>query len=197
MKKTDTPLITILIAEDEEGFRRIYGDALEIEGFEVLRAANGTDAWEILRKRKPDIVILDIILPGINGLDVLRMAKQESETKKIPIIVFSILSEQSDIKRAMQLGADDYACKGKTPPKELIRMIYEIVERNGKNRYAVEVKHAAADGMQLAADINLENGFFCPTCNCTVQLELIRDPTRTDGQWFAGHFTCPACNTNV
>lgn len=90
---------TILILEDQRGFRRIYRDVLEQDGYEVLEAADGEDGWEIILNQKPSLVLLDLGLPVLDGFKVLEKIRRSEQTKDIPVIIFSVLGEPGTSKK--------------------------------------------------------------------------------------------------
>ncbi len=101
----------ILLIEDDTFFREFYASKLKDEGYEVDTAADGVIGIEKLDKVKPDLVLLDIIMPNKDGFDVLEHKSKSPSIKHIPTIVFSTLSQESDVKRAKELGAIDYINK--------------------------------------------------------------------------------------
>lgn len=117
----------ILIVEDEEILRSLLSDKLREEGFEVIEAIDGETGLEKIKKEKPDLVLLDLVLPGIDGYEVLRRAKEDSETAKVPIMVLSNLGQQEEIKKALDLGARSYLIKSNFSLEEISQKINEII----------------------------------------------------------------------
>lgn len=105
MKKQET---SILVVDDERELLRIFQRTLTACGYHVLTAANGNEALTIIAQQTPDLVILDLLLPGINGLEVCRQVRT---TSSLPIIVLSAKDSEHDKVRALDLGADDYVTK--------------------------------------------------------------------------------------
>lgn len=101
----------ILIVEDEEDIAEIIKLNLEKEGFRTVIEEDGLNGFLAVGREKPDLILLDIMLPGINGLDFCRKLKSSPELSKIPIIMISAKSEESDIVIGLELGADDYVTK--------------------------------------------------------------------------------------
>ena len=89
----------ILIIEDTAGFRRVYQDALEAEGYDVVDADDGIWGLQLAIEEKPDVILLDLILPGMHGYDVLTELRANPNTKSIPVIVLSSLGEGKDIRQ--------------------------------------------------------------------------------------------------
>ena len=102
---------TVLIVDDEEDIQELIKLSLQQEGYEILGVATGDQALAVARSRQPCLIILDLLLPGLAGLDVCKILKAESKTQAIPIIILSAKSEESDIVTGLELGADDYITK--------------------------------------------------------------------------------------
>ena len=117
----------ILLVEDQEGFRRIYQDVLNADGYEVLTAMDGEEGWETAKQNKPDLILLDLGLPKMDGFEVLRRIREDPETKKIPVIIFSVIGEQKDIQKALEMGANDYTVKGFYTPREILGKIKSVL----------------------------------------------------------------------
>lgn len=118
-------MTTILIVEDEQALAEVLQSQLKKSNFNVEVAYDGEQAIEKLKTIKPDLILLDLILPKMNGFEVLEKVKGGFETRSIPVIVLSNLGSDEDIKRAIKLGAEDYYVKVQHP-------IFEIVEKVSK-----------------------------------------------------------------
>jgi len=118
---------TILIVEDQIGFRQIYQDVLESFGYTVLTAEDGEVGWAMMREQKPDLVLLDLGLPKITGLEILEMARADEKTRTLPIMIFSVMGEQKEVDKAMKLGANDYILKGFTSNREIVEKIKKFL----------------------------------------------------------------------
>lgn len=117
----------ILLAEDDKFISRAYVDGLSRAGFQVSLASNGDEAVEKINSEKPDLVLLDVIMPDKNGFEVLESIKQVEELKKIPVIVLSNLGQDSDIQKGKELGAVDYLIKSNFSIKEVVEKIHKIL----------------------------------------------------------------------
>ena len=106
---------SILVVEDEEDLREIIIYNLEREGYKNIGVESGEQGLEQAIKLKPDLMILDLMLPGMNGMDVCRHIKQDPTTQSIPIIIVSAKGEEADIVSGLELGADDYLTKPFSP----------------------------------------------------------------------------------
>ena len=116
---------TILVVEDEQKIVQLVRDYLENAGFQVDSAADGQAAVEKTRQTKPDLLVLDLGLPGMDGLDVIRAVRRDST---VPIIVLTARSEESDKLVGLELGADDYITKPFSP-KELVARVRTVLRR--------------------------------------------------------------------
>lgn len=102
---------TILIAEDDRFLAKAYEAKLESSGFVVDLARDGEETLKKMKDAKPDIVLLDLVMPNKNGFEVLEEVQKDAALKKIPIIIVSNLGQEADVKRGMELGATDYLVK--------------------------------------------------------------------------------------
>lgn len=110
----------ILLVEDDEYIRSVYKIALEGEGFTVDLAENGLEALDKLSKQVPKLILLDIIMPRMDGFEVLDKIRSQSEYDHVPIVMCSNLSQNKEIKQSMDGGANDYLLKGDISLKELV-----------------------------------------------------------------------------
>jgi two-component system alkaline phosphatase synthesis response regulator PhoP len=125
---------TILIVEDEKDIVKMLDYNLKKEGFKTLSAHDGEDALDLASKDTPDLIILDLMLPGMDGLEVCKTLKKENRTASIPIIMLTAKSQESDKIVGLELGADDYVTKPFSP-RELIARIKAVLRRaNDKDK---------------------------------------------------------------
>lgn len=122
----------ILIVEDDTFVMDIYHTKLLQEGYEVVEAGNGIEAMERLKEGIPDLMLLDIVMPYMDGMEVLKKVKQDERLKKIPIILLSNLSQKEEITEGLELGANDYLVKSHFTPSEVLEKIESYFKENGK-----------------------------------------------------------------
>ncbi|OGN62678.1 MAG: DNA-binding response regulator [Chlamydiae bacterium RIFCSPHIGHO2_12_FULL_49_11] len=127
----------ILLIEDEEDIASLIKLHAELAGFKLHVEVDGINGQRAVEREKPDLVLLDIMLPGQNGYDVLRKMKSSSATKHIPVLMLSAKGEELDILLGLELGADDYICKPFSP-KILISKIKAILRRGKEQEKAVK-----------------------------------------------------------
>lgn len=125
------PRETILIVDDEEDIIELIKYNLKSEGYTILTAMTGEEAIKIAKNSQPDLLVLDLMLPGIDGLEVTRHLKKEEMTMDIPIVMVTAKGEESDIVTGLELGANDYISKPFSP-KELVARIRAILRRRQK-----------------------------------------------------------------
>lgn len=116
----------ILVVEDEATLQKALNDVLAQEGYEVLSALDGVSGLDLAKKEKPDLILLDIILPKMDGFDVLRGLKEEDY--KIPVIVLTNLSDINDIQKALDLGATTYLVKADFHLEDVLKKVKEVLK---------------------------------------------------------------------
>lgn len=117
----------ILIIEDDAFLRRVYKKELEEAGHIVTQAENAERGIELLKKEKPSIIFLDILMPGRDGYDVLAFKKEDPALSRIPAIVLTNLNQKVDVERAMQLGATEFLNKGEIKVGDLAQIVKKYV----------------------------------------------------------------------
>jgi len=128
----------ILIIEDEKDIIKMLEYNLKKEGFRVINARDGEDALDLALREYPDLILLDLMLPGIDGLEVCKTLKKEAKTASIPIIMLTAKSQESDKVVGLELGADDYITKPFSP-RELIARIKAVLRRATEKEKLPEV----------------------------------------------------------
>ena len=117
------PTVSYLLIEDDKFLRELIIQKLGKEGFEVVEAPEGEGGLVKMKEEKPDLVLLDLILPGIDGFEVLHRAKEDAELKGIPVIILSNLGQKDDVQKGVDLGAVDYLIKAHFTPGEIVEKI--------------------------------------------------------------------------
>ncbi len=121
--------IKILVVEDETFLVKIYAVKLKKEGFDVMIANDGEAAVRSAEEFKPDLILLDLILPKMNGFEALEKIRAGTVNRKTPVIVLSNLGQEEDIKRAAALGADDYLVKANFSIQDIVAKIRETLDK--------------------------------------------------------------------
>jgi len=117
------PKKTILIIEDDKFLRELIARKLLEEDYEISEAIDGEEGIKKVKEEKPDLVLLDLILPGIDGFEVLSRMKEDPVLAQIPVIILSNLGQKDDVERGLKLGAVDYLIKAHFTPGEIIEKI--------------------------------------------------------------------------
>ncbi len=123
----DNPLLTIFLIEDEGLLSRMYSRKLELDGFQVLVAANGQEGIDILANTSVDLIICDMMMPVLDGLETLKIIKNKHDSKNIPVIMLSNLSEEAYVSKAIELGAVDYLVKNKLLPADVVIKVKKVL----------------------------------------------------------------------
>ena len=117
----------ILFVEDESVLQKTFEETLRGEGYEMISALDGEVGFNLAKKEKPDLILLDLVLPKINGFEVLKKLKEDPETKKIPVIILTNLERMSDIDKTLELGATAYLVKTDYSLGEVVEKIKKIL----------------------------------------------------------------------
>jgi len=185
---------TVLVVEDTELLRRMYSDRLTQDGYRVLLAADGLEALSILRSDTPDLILLDLVMPKMSGLEVLDLLKKDPRLAPIPVIVLSNLGQEADIARGVEMGAVDYLVKNDAKPSDIAAKIAEYVsgrDEPASTGYRLVVQDRVGDVDRFVADHGLIRRLWCPACEVELNLEL---HSQADKQgWYDAHVICPVC----
>jgi two-component system alkaline phosphatase synthesis response regulator PhoP len=152
----------VLIVDDEPDIRELVRYNLERESFQVLEAEDGERALEVVRKEMPEIVVLDVMLPGADGLEICRMLRAQPQTAKLPIVMLTAKAGEVDRILGLEIGADDYLTKPFSP-RELVARIRAVLRRSetpdvdrphevyerGRLRVSFDTYEVWVDGRQL------------------------------------------------
>jgi len=135
----------LVVVEDDPDLREVLRESLAREGYEVLTAGDGVEGLALVRESQPDLVCLDVMMPGKDGLEVCRELRADEEFKALPILMLTAKGEESDIVLGLGLGADDYMVKP-ARPKELVARVRALLRRR-----TAEAEGNAAPVLRLGA----------------------------------------------
>lgn len=121
----------ILLAEDEKMIADMYSTKFTLEGYEVVTARDGAEALAMAKSEKPDIILLDIIMPKLDGFAALKSIREDAILKSTPVILLTNLGQEDDIKKGKQLGADDYFVKANHSPQEIVEKVKAVLTKHG------------------------------------------------------------------
>ena len=188
----------VLLVEDSKAIQQMYRNKLMMEQFAVVTADNGMEAIKALSLSKPDIILLDLMMPIMDGYKVLQVVKTDQKFKDLPVLVFSAKGQPDEVEKALSLGATGFIVKSVTKPNEVVERIRAVLSQKPVEQkvshYTVEIKETIYDAKKLSDDFKL-NGFVCQSCNVPMLLDLIPDFSH-EAPWFTGKFYCPRCHTN-
>lgn len=119
---------TILFIEDEPALQKVAGEILRQKGFNVKSAVDGEEGLRIIREIKPDLVLLDLILPQKDGFEVLKEIKASDNTKDIPVVILTNLEDAQDVEKALELGATTYLVKANYELEDIVKKVKEILK---------------------------------------------------------------------
>lgn len=122
----------ILLVEDDIPLRDMYETRLKYEGYQIETASDGEEALAKAVKEKPDLILLDIMMPKVSGFDVLDILKNTESTKEIPVIIITVLEQESNKVKGLVSGAEDYIIKSQTMPQDVIVKINEVLKKHKK-----------------------------------------------------------------
>lgn len=126
--KSQNGKIPVLIVEDDKFLRELLVRKVESAGFTTSIAVDGKEALKKIKEELPRLVLLDLVLPGIDGFEVLRQVKANPQTSKVSVIILSNLGQREDVERGLKLGADDYLIKAHFTPDEIIQKVQKLLE---------------------------------------------------------------------
>jgi DNA-binding response OmpR family regulator len=119
----------ILFIEDESALQKTFRDILEKEGYQMISALDGESGLRLAKSEKPDLILLDLILPRKDGFEVLKELKSDESTKEIPVIVLTNLEDIESVERAIELGATTYLVKAQYTLEEVIQKVKKALEK--------------------------------------------------------------------
>lgn len=187
---------TVLLVDDNQQSRAIFARRLEGDGYNVIQAEDGMDCLKRLGEVVPDLVVLDLMMPVMDGFKVLQMIKTNPALKDIPVLVLSGRGQPEEVQKALNLGASDFLIKMRTNPNILSEKVKctlaKACEKGGVTHYLLAVKENVFDAPLIARDHGLPPSFHCGKCGNPLLLELVPDFSHQE-PWFTGHFVCSFC----
>ncbi|MGH9414776.1 MAG: response regulator transcription factor [Terriglobales bacterium] len=190
----------ILIVEDEDLIRDTYARRLEHEGYTVRQAACGREALQSVRQVAPELILLDVMLPDISGLEVLKSLRADRRFASTPVVLFTNLSQHMDKHQAARLGATDYLVKSEVAPADVVARVRQLLESSPGRRpiasFRLRVDPTAGDAVALASLLGYERDLRCRQCGAAMELQLDGDFSDPWSRSFRVRLRCPACLAN-
>ncbi|HWG37867.1 MAG TPA: response regulator [Terriglobales bacterium] len=187
----------ILIVEDEDLIRDTYARRLEHEGYSVLQAASGREALRCARQAQPQLILLDVMLPDLSGLEVLKSLRADRRFLTTPVVLFTNLSQHMDKHQAARLGATDYLVKSEVVPADVVARVRQILAADSGRRpiasFRLAVDAAAGDAASLASLLGYDRAWSCSECGGRMLLQLDGDFSDPWSRSFRVRLRCPAC----
>ncbi len=189
---------TILLVDDSKLIQKLYEHKLSLELFRVLVAGSGEEGLALLAENRPDLILLDLCLPGIDGFQVLEKLKQAPSLREIPVIAFSGRDQVDEVSRALEMGADDFIVKTTTTAQEVVLRIKKVLgSESGRSQarcYRLGLDPISLDAREFARALG--SGLLaCESCSSGLALELT--PQAPDEQssrlTFRAEVVCPSC----
>lgn len=187
---------SVLVVEDTELLRRIYTDKLAQEGYKVFQAADGLECLNVVRTQPLDLILLDLVMPRMSGLEALESLKRDPRTKDVPVVILSNLGQDSDIQRGLDLGAVDYLIKNSAKPADVSAKIRATLDNRGEctseaTSFRLMVRDHEGDVDDFICAAKLPRRLGCPTCEEPLALELLPRPDKPG--WYDAHMLCQKC----
>ncbi len=132
MNDDNSPKTRVLVVDDDKTLLDMYKERLEASGYDVITAPNGEVALSKAVESLPHVMLLDVMMPKVNGFDVLNIIKSTPETKNIPVIILTSLSQENHKQKGIADGASDYIVKSEVMPKEVVEKIENVIAENRK-----------------------------------------------------------------
>src|SRR5215472_16765292 len=168
----------VLIVEDEPDIAGLLAFHLEREGYQVLRSRHGVDALQQVRARRPDLLLLDLMLPGIDGLEICRRLRQDPATASLPIVMLTAKGEEVDRVLGLELGADDYIVKP-ISPKEVVARVRAVLRRSQVSTGAAPI---AVGALRIDVGRHTVHADGAPTALTPKEFDLLRALAEAHGR---------------
>jgi DNA-binding response OmpR family regulator len=188
---TDEKKIKIIIVDDDDIVRETYLQVFQEHGFETTGAKDGVEGIDLISKGKFDVIMTGIIMPRMDGFQLISALRENIDTKDIPIAIISHLGREEDRKRAKELGVDNFIVQGSMTPREVVNRVKNVIAASSS--YQIGFDYFGWGAPALAKKMDLP-GFECPHCQNKMILELTQ---KTEGKSFDASFKCPKCDLNL
>lgn len=184
----DEKQLRILIVDDDDIIRETYLQVFGERGFETIGAKDGVEGIDLATKERPDVILTGIIMPRMDGFQLISALRENVDTKDIPIAIISHLGREEDRKRAADLGIVNFIVQGSMTPREVVEKVKNQIA--SANAFRIGFDYSGWDAPALAQKFNLQN-FECPNCRNKMILELF---PKIEGKGFDAFIKCPKCD---
>lgn len=181
----------ILIVDDDDIIRETYAQIFRQKSAEVLIAKDGVEGLDVATKENPDVIMMGIIMPRMDGFQLIKALRENVQTSEIPIAILSHLGREEDRKKAEELGITNFIVQGTMTPNEIVDKIKGLTQAG--NVFKLSFDPYAWDAPRLGKLIGNDK-FSCPSCNEKIIIEVT---TKKEGRGFDGILKCPKCDYSL
>lgn len=178
----------ILIVDDDDIIRETYAQIFKQKGARVITAKDGIEGVDAATKEIPDVIMTGIIMPRMDGFQLVRTLRESTQTKGIPVIILSHLGREEDRKKAQEIGIDNFVVQGSMTPNEIFARAQHLTD--GYESFKLSFDSQALDAPKLAETLP-NRDFACPNCQKKIILEMT---PRINNGGFNAVLKCPGCN---
>jgi DNA-binding response OmpR family regulator len=180
----------ILIVDDDDVIRETYGQIFKQKGANVITAKDGIEGVDMATKELPDVIMTGIIMPRMDGFQLIRTLEENTQTKEIPILVLSHLGREEDRVKAQEMGIDNFIVQGSMTPNEIFDHARNLTKNGGSFKLSFDTY--AWDAPRLANTLPSKN-FNCPSC----QEKIIIEITPQENGGYTAVLKCPHCGYSL
>lgn len=188
---TDEKTMKILIVDDDDVIRETYLQVFREHRFEAVGAKDGVEGIDFATKEKPDVILTGIIMPRMDGFQLISALRENVDTKDIPIAIISHLGREEDRQKAKEIGIDNFIVQGSITPREVADKLKSLITAG--NTFQLGIDYFAWDAPLVAKKMDIPD-FECPQCKNKMILELSPKP---EGKGFDAFFKCPKCDLHL
>jgi CheY-like chemotaxis protein len=181
----------ILIADDDDIIRETYLQIFRQHGFEAKGAKDGVEGIDTATKEKFDVILTGIIMPRMDGFQLIAALRQNVDTKNIPVAIISHLGREEDRKKAEEMGISNFIVQGSMSPREVVDKVESQISTS--NSFQLGFDYFGWDAPSFSKKMSLQN-FECPNCRNKMILELT---PKIEGKGFDAFLKCPKCDLNL
>lgn len=181
----------ILIVDDNDVVRETYVQVFSQKGFDVISAVDGIEGADFATKEIPDVILTGIVMPRMDGFQLIRTLQENVQTKEIPIAILSHLGREEDRKKAQELGIKEFIVQGTSSVNEIVEKIRSLMKSGESFRLSFDPY--AWDAPRLAMTLQSKS-FNCPSCQQKMILEVA---PKTEGTGYNAVLKCPKCDYSL
>lgn len=185
---TENTKVTILIVDDNDVIRETYAQVFKQKGFDVISAVDGVEGVDFATKKMPSVILTGIVMPRMDGFQLIKTLQENVQTREIPIAIISHLGREEDRKKAQELGINEFIVQGAASVNEIVERVKSLV-KDGES-FRLNFDPYAWDAPRMAKTLPGKS-FNCPSCQEKMILEVT---PKTEGNGYNAVLKCPKCN---